>query len=112
MKSAEYQDRGSKTREAVVHQARWWGGGVPFFMQQPTMFRCIPGRVGGDFYDDDVKDEDDNNDRKRRQQQKPRRGWQWHERRWRPHFLTQQPTLVGCIPGWVGGFLYDYDENN
>jgi hypothetical protein len=23
MKSAEYQDRGSKTREAVVHQARW-----------------------------------------------------------------------------------------
>ena len=32
----------------------------------------------------------------------------------RPHFLRQQPTLVGCIPGgWVGGDLYDdYEEDD
>ena len=61
MKGATYQDRDSKTREAAVHQARWLGGGVPFFTQQPTMFGCSPGRVGGDLYDDDVKDEENNN---------------------------------------------------
>ena len=49
-------------REAAVHPARWWVRQrcTEFITQQPTLFRCIPGRVGGDFYNDD--DDDDDND--------------------------------------------------
>ena len=32
-----------------------------FITQQPTLFGCIPGRVGGDFYNDDDDDEDNDN---------------------------------------------------
>ena len=34
-----------------------------FITQQPTLFRCIPGRVDGDFYDDDDDDEDKDDDK-------------------------------------------------
>ena len=33
-----------------------------FITQQLTLFGCIPGRVGGDFYNDDDDDEDNNDD--------------------------------------------------
>ena len=81
------QDRQSATREAKrnrrgmawregcgatrerQHDER--GGGAPshvvgeaavhrFIMQQPTLFGSIPGRVGGDFYNDDDSNEDNN----------------------------------------------------
>ena len=38
-----------------------------FLTQQPTLARCIPGRVGGDFYNYDDNNEEDNAKGKRQQ---------------------------------------------
>ena len=54
----QHDKRGGGAQSEVVGEAAVHS----FITQQSTLFGCIPGRVGGDFYNDDDGNEDNDDD--------------------------------------------------
>ena len=54
----QHDKRGGGAQSEVVGEATVHS----FITQQPTLFVCIPDRVGSDFYNDDGGNEDNGND--------------------------------------------------